>query len=178
MNTHPKNILGFTILELLLILTIIGVLTFFTIGKINSIRSKARDSKTISDIKAIKTAVLLSKDETGKYPAGVLNASCLKSVSASGECFGDASVDVSLNAALKKYLPQFPKPPASFMSGGYTYLNESSGVIDEETGYEVIYTPPIIIYALENPFENKCQGWYLGSAFYPGYYFCYEFIKE
>ncbi len=48
---------GFTLIELLVVITIIGVLATFSVATLNNAREKSRDSRRISDIKQIQTAL-------------------------------------------------------------------------------------------------------------------------
>lgn len=60
---------GFTILELLIVIAIIGLLSAVVLAALNSSRSKGRDAKRIEEIRQIINAVELSFNATGKYPS-------------------------------------------------------------------------------------------------------------
>ncbi|MDQ5961882.1 MAG: ral secretion pathway protein [Patescibacteria group bacterium] len=62
---------GFTILELLIVVAIIGLLSAVVLAALNSSRSKGRDAKRIEEIRQIINAVELSYNATGKYPSRV-----------------------------------------------------------------------------------------------------------
>lgn len=63
-----KNKRGFTLVELLVVIAIIGLLASIVLVSVNSARTKARDSKRISDIKQLMTALELYYDTNGHYP--------------------------------------------------------------------------------------------------------------
>jgi type II secretion system protein G len=65
---NQKNI-GFTLIELLVVISIIGILSTLAIVSLNNVRSKARDSKRISDINQIQKALELYSSEQNGYPA-------------------------------------------------------------------------------------------------------------
>ena len=68
MTTAKK---GFTLIELLVVIAIIGILSAVVLTSLNSSRTKARDTKKISDVKQVALAYELSRDQaTGNFPAG------------------------------------------------------------------------------------------------------------
>ena len=52
-----KNRKGFTLVELLVVIAIIGILSTLAVVSLGGVREKARDTKRISDINAIQTAM-------------------------------------------------------------------------------------------------------------------------
>ena len=65
---YKKN-KGFTILELLVVVAIIGLLSAVVMASLNSSRSKGRDAKRIEETRQIINAVELYFNATGKYPS-------------------------------------------------------------------------------------------------------------
>ena len=59
---------GFTLIELLVVLAIIGLLSTLAVVSLNNAREKSRDSKRLSDIKQVQTALELYFSDVGKYP--------------------------------------------------------------------------------------------------------------
>lgn len=59
---------GFTLIELLVVLAIIGLLSTLAVVSLNNAREKSRDSKRVSDIKQVQTALELYFSDVGKYP--------------------------------------------------------------------------------------------------------------
>lgn len=60
---------GFTLVELLVVITIIGVLATLVLLQLGTARAKARDAKRIADISQLRTAVeLYFDDQGGAYP--------------------------------------------------------------------------------------------------------------
>ena len=62
---------GFTLVELLVVISIIGVLASVVFASINSARAKARDARRIADLRQIATALEFYYDANGQYPPDV-----------------------------------------------------------------------------------------------------------
>ena len=60
---------GFTLIELLVVIAIIGILATVLITQFGSARGKARDSKRVSDITNLRTALELYYDSYSQYPS-------------------------------------------------------------------------------------------------------------
>ena len=61
---------GFTLVELLVVITVIGLLAAFAIVSLNSARVRARDGRRVSEIKQVQTALELYFNEKNTYPEG------------------------------------------------------------------------------------------------------------
>lgn len=62
---------GFTIIELLVVVAIIGILTSITMAFLSDAREKSRDSRRFDDLRQIKNALgLYNTDNNGLYPPG------------------------------------------------------------------------------------------------------------
>ena len=59
---------GFTIVELLIVIVIIGILAALVIVAYNGVQQRARDSKRQADLTAIKKALELFRTDKGGYP--------------------------------------------------------------------------------------------------------------
>jgi len=59
---------GFTLVELLVAVGIIGVLASISIVSVGSIRSKARDARRLADVKQVQNALELVFNDYEKYP--------------------------------------------------------------------------------------------------------------
>lgn len=59
---------GFTIVELLIVIVVIGILATITIIAFNSIQQRGRDSQRVSDIATIKKSLELFHAQNGYYP--------------------------------------------------------------------------------------------------------------
>lgn len=61
---------GFTLIELLVVIAIIGLLSTLAVVALGSARVKARDSKRLSDLKQLQTALELYYTDQNAYPTG------------------------------------------------------------------------------------------------------------
>lgn len=70
-----KKTRGFTIVELIVVVSIIVIITGIVLASLTTARAKSRDTKRISDIANIQLALALYLNKYGTYPAvtGVSN---------------------------------------------------------------------------------------------------------
>src|SRR3989338_3218374 len=61
---------GFTLIELMVVISIISLLASIILASMNSARAKARDARRLHDLRQIETALALFYDKYGKYPCG------------------------------------------------------------------------------------------------------------
>lgn len=59
-----KNQKGFTLIELLVVIAIIGLLSTLAVVSLNGARSKARDARRTSDLRALQSAIELYKSDS------------------------------------------------------------------------------------------------------------------
>ncbi|HEY4503120.1 MAG TPA: type II secretion system protein [Candidatus Paceibacterota bacterium] len=68
MNQIKKRKSGFTIIELLVVVAIIGIMATVVIVALGPARTKARDARRVADIKGIYTAMQLYYADYGTFP--------------------------------------------------------------------------------------------------------------
>lgn len=74
--SRKGNRRGFTIVELLIVIVIIGILAAITIVAYNGIQTRSRDSRRSSDLAQMSKAIELYNADNGSYPN---NGGCLSS---------------------------------------------------------------------------------------------------
>lgn len=104
-------------IELLVVIAIIGLLSTLAVVALGSARVKARDSKRLSDLKQLQTALELYYTDQNAYPAGsavTLGSTNYACLNASG--WGTAG-------CASAYMAGVPADPST---GAYTYTAASS----------------------------------------------------
>lgn len=128
-----RSTLGFSILELLVVVSVIAILVTLTVVGLGDSQEKARDAKRQADLQTVATALELYKNRYGHYPSGC-NASTTSrtSNSWSGE-IGTGHQCGSGNEYIVNLAPEFiqelPYDPMAGRNGdsGYVYTTNVSG---------------------------------------------------
>ena len=95
---------GFTFVELLVVITIIGIIFASGIVSYSSITQRSRDSRRKADIEAVRQSLEMCRSLTGVYPASIAN-----------------TVTCSNGAVLMTKTPEDPKPCGAPAVSTYTY---------------------------------------------------------
>jgi type II secretion system protein G len=112
---------GFTLIELLVVIAIIGLLSTLAVVALGSARQKARDSKRLSDLKQIQTALELYYTDANAYP---IEATAVTLGSTNEICLNQAA-GFTTTGCTNAYMGLVPKDPQS--TGTYSYIAASPG---------------------------------------------------
>lgn len=102
---------GFTIIEVIVAITIVAILTAIIMPNLSSSRAKARDGTRISDVSQLQGAMALYYDRCGEYPSSL-------AVSANNGC--------PSGVTLQTYISQIPTAPGGV---SYGYATQTSGTV-------------------------------------------------
>jgi len=107
---------GFSLIELLVVITIVSLLTGMIVSSVSGSKGKARDAQRVSDLGHLQLALALYLDRCGSYPSSPLN------VATANGC--------PSGTTLGSYISQIPVPPSGAGQASYDYaiLNNGSSV--------------------------------------------------
>lgn len=159
MTRDKRKQTGFTIVELLIVIVVIGILAAITIVAYNGIQKRASDTRRHSDITIITKALELYYIDNGRYPAG----SGSTTINASWSTTADASWQ-NLVTALRPYAATLPSDPISTpgvavtgSSGyNYAYYANNSNFCGAAAGKMYILVYRLENGAQENYFDGDC----------------------
>ena len=103
---------GFTLMESLVVIAIIGILTTIVMANFTTAKSKARDGKRISDIAQLQLALAQIFDRCNQYPESTTGGNTLLlTSSANGGC-----------RSMSDFISVIPKDP---FSNSYVYVTNN-----------------------------------------------------
>ena len=129
---------GFTLVELLVTIGIIGILATVTVVSVGSARAKARDANRLTEIKAIQTALTLYQNEKAKFPdSGGATLILGKTQGSYGLlCDTDAGFQTDKTGCVTYFMTDVPGDPLSKAGSAYEYKYLSS---DDKKDYTIIF---------------------------------------
>lgn len=117
---------GFTLVELLVVISIISMLSSTVLVTVTSARIKARDTRRVQDLAELKKAIDLYYDDNGIYPLkntthhgayGDVQGPCLNNTDRTWECLK--------NELVSRYIPSLPEDPLH--DGFHEYMYQVLG---------------------------------------------------
>ncbi len=121
-----KNKKGFTLIELMIVITVIAILSAIALFAFTRVQRQARDAKRKAELKTIQTAIIAFNADNGVYPTTAQGLACLAGS-------GAAPCNV-------KYLNSVPVAPAGSSGPApliYSYVSTSTSTYGLCTALEV-----------------------------------------
>lgn len=126
MKRFGQRNLGFTIVELLIVILVIGILSTIVVVAYNGTQQRGRDAETASQVKQYLDALKAYYSYNGSYPATV--NTCLGTGYTNGRCWQDSAYEsTSFMAALKPYGDNLPKLKQGVVYTGGIFVAASNG---------------------------------------------------
>lgn len=136
---------AFTLVELMVVITVIAILMTIAIVSFTRIQKQARDTKRKADMRTIATALQAYYTEQQQYPVAV----------------DETTVDVALADMVPTYLPSVPIPPVG-----------ATGAYADEHQYIYISGPNGYTYALCTELETATGSgtlWVVNTTYPAGF---------
>lgn len=136
-NTNKQSVeeKGFTLIELIVVIAIIGLLASIVLTSLGLSRDRAEMTKFQSDYRAVSNALELYRQSNGGYPGTPLTPT---------------SIDTLINGSLSSYMKQVPSTTSVAVSsqipGVYYYLNSSDSNDTQYWCGDVNSTQDYVVY--------------------------------
>lgn len=127
-NSDINKKAGFTIVELLIVIVIIGILAAITIVAYNGVQARATFAAYRSDIDTINKAINLYYADNGAYPGNL---------AAGGGCWTNSGTRNFISGLTPTYLPNLPLTPNASVGNYYAYCFSTGG-----TNYKIMRLTP------------------------------------
>lgn len=165
----PQKSSGFTIVELLIVIVVIGILAAIVIVAFNGVQQQARNAQTVSIIKSYQKALMRYAIEHQEYP--VAGRACLGEdypdsgdfiTSNSRNCFrsnSSGTVNAGFNNNIRPYMGGSLPTPSNVIIGAGTNPSWTSRGAILATNFTTmtidgVTHPWVLIYTLEG--QTKC----------------------
>ncbi len=129
-----KKHAGFTLIELMVVIGVIGILSTIILVAADDVRKNARDKQRKVDLKNMELAFELYREANGRYPEGCeRSAGPWKGGPGTGifEC-DNSNDDYILNFS-PIFIPELPHDEYAPTNSGYIYRTDTNG-----TGYKLL----------------------------------------
>lgn len=114
-----KTLQGFTLVELMVVISVIGVLATIVYANLGTANPKARDVERQADLRNLQTAIEQYKQKNGRYPVMAYPAGDGLSSEADGSVY--------ITGLAPEFITVLPKDSARGSSLGYTYVTNTEG---------------------------------------------------
>jgi prepilin-type N-terminal cleavage/methylation domain-containing protein len=134
-STHS----GFTIVELLIVIVVIGILATITIVAYNGVQVKARDSARISKVKSISKAIELYYADNSRYPPILDGNGAESTCGSTTENWGHCDRNKIIADMLAPYITIDPTSLSNATQNNYYYHYTSQATDNYQTYGLMVY---------------------------------------
>lgn len=147
---------GFTLVELLIVIAIIGILSSVVMSSLNSARAKARDANRVASIQEMQKAIESYYADYGVYPGATFGSYARTNDSVNGGACGYNNNWCNLEIALAPYIRSIPRDTLGgpVMDARFVYKSNS----------------PYSMYALEVVLEQQTNASINDGGYFPSAY--------
>ncbi len=151
---------GFTLVELLVAIGIIGILSSIAVVSVSNVRAKARDAKRVADVKQIQIGLEAYLNDKGEFPGfqgnlGVKNGADL----IDKLCGTDAGFQKDACGADATYMTPVPANPTP-NGASYGYTSKNAGGKDCSLDADKMCATYEIVFNLEGGSGTLTKGTY------------------
>lgn len=157
---------GFTIVELLIVIVVIGILAAITIVAYNGIQKRAQDSRRANDIASLQKALELYKVQNGSYPPHIASSTATVPSGFAGSYGSVAPYSYSVvtdgtwmkNLVDSKIISSAPVDPLNNNSNFYMYWTSGPSGIAGCTEYYTLVVESPGAGSMKGSHDTCCPG--------------------
>ena len=134
-----KNTSGFTIVELLIVIVVIGILAAIVIVAYNGVQTRANNTKSMAAVNSWAKAIQLYRADKGTFPT---SNSCLGSTTTyngDGTCWDGTYwvVQAAFLTEMSPYISNKPEPDLTPVDGTYTQRRGAFYYVASATDHQI-----------------------------------------
>jgi len=127
-----KKTVGFTVVEIVVVVSVIAILSSVVFANLNQASAQSRDAKRQADLRNLQTAIELYRQKEGRYPAGCRGAN--EWSGQSGTDYACSSGNEYIIGLTYEYISVLPTDPKlNGTNSGYVYRTNTDG-----TAYKIM----------------------------------------
>ncbi len=135
---------GFSLIELMVSITIIGILSSIIYANFGGGNAKARDAERQTDLRIMQTALAQYKQQNGRYPA--------MGTDTNGDGYAsEGESSAYITGLTPTYVKRLPTDPKRGSNPGYSYAVDSTGSVYKLVALQTVETETI---THEHPFKT------------------------